>query len=66
MTTMSSPVTAGTVVLSVDPLRLAVSAYLARFKGVSREHTESDLRVFQTWCAERGVEPLAVTVPSST
>jgi len=58
MTTTSSPVTAGTV-LSLDPLRLAVSAYLARFKGLSREHTESDLRVFQTWCAERGVEPLA-------
>jgi hypothetical protein len=29
-----------------DPLRLAVAAYLARFKGSSREHTESDLRSF--------------------
>ena len=27
-----------------DPLRLAVAAYLARFKGASRENTESDLR----------------------
>jgi hypothetical protein len=27
-----------------DRLRLAVAAYLARFKGSSREHTESDLR----------------------
>jgi hypothetical protein len=26
-----------------DQLRLAVAAYLARFKGSSREHTESDL-----------------------
>ncbi len=25
-----------------DRLRLAVAAYLARFKGSSREHTESD------------------------
>jgi hypothetical protein len=25
-----------------DPLRLAMAAYLARFKGSSREHTESD------------------------
>jgi len=33
-----------------DPLRLAVAAYLARFKGSSREHTESDLRCFLTWC----------------
>jgi len=29
-----------------DQLRLAVAAYLARFKGSSREHTESDLRCF--------------------
>jgi hypothetical protein len=26
-----------------DQLRLAVAAYLARFKGSSREHIESDL-----------------------
>ena len=30
-------------------LRLAVAAYLARFKGTSREHTESDLRCYLTW-----------------
>jgi integrase/recombinase XerD len=36
-----------------DHLRLAVVAYLARFKGSSREHTESDLRCFLAWCAER-------------
>ena len=29
-----------------DRLRLAVAAYLARFKGISREHTESDLRCY--------------------
>jgi integrase/recombinase XerD len=46
-----------------DPLRLAVAAYLARFKGSSREHTESDLRCFLTWCAERGLEPLAARRP---
>ena len=27
-----------------DQLRLAVAAYLARFNGSSRDHTESDLR----------------------
>jgi hypothetical protein len=37
-----------------DQLRLAVAAYLARFKGSSREHTESDLRCYLAWCAERG------------
>jgi site-specific recombinase XerD len=40
-------------------LRIAVDAYLGRFKGSSREHTGSDLRAFLTWCGEHGVQPLA-------
>ena len=32
---------------------------MARFKGVSREHTCSDLNAFLTRCTERGVQPLA-------
>ena len=39
-----------------DRLRLAVAAYLARFKGSSRQHTESDLRCYLAWCAERGLD----------
>jgi integrase/recombinase XerD len=46
-----------------DQLRLAVAAYLARFKGSSREHTESDLRCYLAWCAERGLDPLAANRP---
>jgi integrase/recombinase XerD len=46
-----------------DKLRLAVGAYLARFKGSSREHTESDLRCYLTWCAEHGLDPLAAQRP---
>ncbi|MGO8883286.1 MAG: tyrosine-type recombinase/integrase [Streptosporangiaceae bacterium] len=46
-----------------DQLRLAVAAYLARFTGSSREHTESDLRSYLTWCAERGLDPLAARRP---
>jgi len=42
-----------------DRLRLAVAAYLARFKGSSRQCTSSDLRCYLTWCAERGLDPLA-------
>jgi integrase/recombinase XerD len=42
-----------------DPLPLAVAAYLGRFKGSSREHTESDLRCYLSWCAERSPDPLA-------
>jgi len=34
--------------LFTDRLRLAVAAYLARFTGSSREHTESDLRCYLT------------------
>jgi site-specific recombinase XerD len=46
-----------------DQLRLAVAAYLARFKGSSREHTESDLRCYLAWCAERGLDSLAARRP---
>ena len=46
-----------------DQLRLAVTSYLARFKGSSREHTESDLRCYLSWCAEGGLDPLAVRRP---
>ena len=46
-----------------DRLRLAVAAYLARFKGSSREHTESDLRCYLAWCAEHGLDQLAAQRP---
>jgi len=41
----------------VEPLRLAAAAYPARYKGPSRAHTESDLRSFLGWCAERSLDP---------
>ena len=46
-----------------DRLRLAVAGYLARFKGSSREHTESDLRCYLAWRADRGLDPLAAQRP---
>src|ERR1700691_4707903 len=46
-----------------DQLRLAVAAYLARFKGSSRAYTESDLRCYLTWCAERGLDPMTARRP---
>src|SRR5215813_3673662 len=46
-----------------DRLRQATAAYLARFKGCSRNRTESDLRCYLAWCAERGLDPLAVQRP---
>jgi integrase/recombinase XerD len=46
-----------------DQLRLAVAAYLARFQGSSRTHTESGLRCYLSWCAERGLDPLTARRP---
>jgi site-specific recombinase XerD len=53
----------GAVVSPVDPLRLAVVAYLARFRGSSRDHTDSDLRCYLRWCTGRGLDPLAARRP---
>src|SRR3954454_14112016 len=43
-----------------DPLvvRAAVSAYLGRYRGETRLHTESDLRVFLRWCTDQQLDPL--------
>jgi len=46
-----------------DRPRLAVAAYLARFKASSRAHTESDLRCYLSWCAEHGLDALAAQRP---
>src|SRR5215472_10748941 len=46
-----------------DQLRLAVAAYLARFKCSSRSHTDSDLRCYLAWCAERSLDPLVARRP---
>ncbi len=32
----------------------------ARYKGLSRAHTSSDLQVFLSWCADHQLDPLAV------
>ena len=46
---------------AAGPLRLAIAAYLARYTGSSRDHAHSDLRCFRSWCAERGLDPLAAS-----
>jgi len=53
----------GVVASMPDALRMAVAAHLARFKGQSRAHTESDLRAYLTWCQLRGLDPPAATRP---
>jgi site-specific recombinase XerD len=42
---------------------LAVAAYLARFKGQSRLHNESDLRCYLAWCRDHGLDPLQARRP---
>jgi integrase/recombinase XerD len=59
MEVLSLPVT----IEGSDVLRRAVAGYLTRYKGLSRSHTESDLRVFLRWCTERGLEPLTAQRP---
>jgi uncharacterized protein YciW len=49
-----APVPADRPAPFTDQLRLTVAAYLARFTGASRQHTESDLRCYLSWCAQRG------------
>jgi integrase/recombinase XerD len=44
-------------------VRLAVAAYLARYKGQSRLHNESDLRYYLSWCRDHGLEPLQARRP---
>ena len=38
-------------------LRLAIAAYLARYKGQSRTHAETDLRSFIGWAADHDLHP---------
>jgi integrase/recombinase XerD len=59
----SGPAVSGVVVSTPPVLRLAVAAYLARFKGQSRIHTESDLRSYLTWCESHGLDPLGASRP---
>ena len=57
------PAVSGAVVTTPDLLLLAVAAYLARFKGQSRIHTESDLRGYLAWCELHGLDPLSARRP---
>src|SRR3954466_8279279 len=58
--TISPAPASGVVPADQLVLRAAVSAFLGRYRGQTRLHTESDLRVFLRWCADQGLDPLAV------
>jgi integrase/recombinase XerD len=62
-TSQSAPAISGVVVTTSPVLQLAVAAYLARFKGRSRVHTESDLRGYLAWCESRDLDPWAAARP---
>jgi len=44
-------------------LRSAIAAHLARYKGHTRVHAESDLRSFLTACERQGLELLGASRP---
>src|SRR6266446_5839163 len=58
-----APVPSDHPVAHADRLRLAAAAYLARFKGTSRDHADSGLRCYLTWCADRGLDPFQARRP---
>jgi integrase/recombinase XerD len=41
-------------------LRAAMAAYLGRYRGQSRLHTGSDLKIYLTWCTGQDLDPLRV------
>ena len=57
----SVPAVSGDVLTQPAAVRMAAAAYLARFKGQSRIHTESDLRGYLNWCQRQRVQPLKAT-----
>src|SRR3954466_12549461 len=57
--TISPAPASGVVPADQLVLRAAVSAFLGRYRGQTRLHTESDLRVFLRWCTDHDVDPLA-------
>ena len=44
-------------------LRLAAEAYLGRYAGMSRVHSQSDLRLYFAWCTDQDISPLAIRRP---
>ncbi|WP_030443697.1 tyrosine-type recombinase/integrase [Actinoplanes subtropicus] len=56
--TISSVPDHAVVVSDGRVLRAAVAAYLGRYRGESRVHTGSDLKVFLAWCAGEDLDPL--------
>jgi len=58
MAAFPAPVS-GVVPANEIVLRAAVCAYLGRYGGETRLHTESDLRVFLRWCTDQELDPLA-------
>ena len=45
-------------VLAAIARRIAVAADLARYKGLTRAHTATDLNSYLHWCQARGLPPL--------
>src|SRR3954447_24804734 len=57
MTAFSAP-TSSAITSDDRLLHPAVAAYLGRYRGQSRLHTGSDLKLFLAWCADQDLDPL--------
>jgi len=53
------PAPAGGSGLPLESMTAVVAAFLGRYRGLTRQHTASDLRCFLVWCADIGLDPLA-------
>lgn len=60
MDTSSKPSTPVKLPTGAPEVAAAATAFLARYKGQSRVHTDSDLRALLGWCDQAGLHPLAV------
>jgi hypothetical protein len=58
MTIFMLPAPAGGSGLPLESMTAVVAAFLGRYRGLTRQHTASDLRCFLVWCADIGLDPL--------
>lgn len=49
--------------LAVDDATMACAAFLARYRGATRQSYAADLRDWLGWCARHGLAPLAARRP---
>jgi integrase/recombinase XerD len=62
MTVLTLPSTPGGLA-AMDPLELALAGFLSRYKGLTFDAYQLDLKHFLGWCMSHGLAPLQATRP---